>query len=339
MKIIQSNEKIWLFISDKTNPFYNLALEEFLLTKIFENYHVPIIFLWRNQNTIVIGQNQIAEIEIDLETAAKDGVNLVKRLSGGGTVFHDLGNFCFSFIVKNENQAGNYQIFLEPIIDFFKNYGLDAKIHGKNDLTINDIKISGNAQYLYKNSLLHHGTLLYDVNLQSIKKYLKLNPIKLNTKVQRSQVTQVANIIDFLENKIDKENMFKNLVDFFKKQKNIIKFNLSEKTEGIQILKSKFENYDWTFFHPAGLKKHNSARFDGGTISLWLKLNDNIIEKIIFEGDFLSIKKHDELQEKFVNQELKLTSIEKLLDEIIISDYFGKISKKELLALFFNIIK
>lgn len=334
----QNNQAISLYVSDSNDPYYNLAFEEFLATNIFIKNEIPIIFLWRNNQTIVIGKNQLADFEINLDLAKKDNVKIVKRLSGGGTVFHDLGNFCFSFIVKNEKQAGNYSLFLEPIIKFLKTYHLDAHLSGKNDLTINDIKVSGNAQYIENNVLVHHGTLLFDTNLNAIKKYLKLNLVKLETKVQLSQVTSIANIKEFMDSPINTEDFFKEFINFFKLEENITYYEINNDLLIVKnLVNDKYKKNEWTFNHPFNLEKMSSIRFGGGTISLWINQENNIINKILFEGDFLATKNHEIMLNKFIGVKIESSRISKILDQIDIPKFFGKITKQELLSLFFPI--
>ncbi|MGL5246250.1 MAG: lipoate--protein ligase [Mycoplasmoidaceae bacterium] len=326
-----------LYVSESNDPYYNLSLEEHLAKNVFPKTKIPIIFLWRNQNTIVIGKNQVAEFEIDLNNANEDKVRIVKRLSGGGTVFHDLGNFCFSFIVENEKKAGNYKLFLNPIIEFLKTYNINAKISSKNDLAVNDVKISGNAQYVLKNVLVHHGTILFNAYMPAIKKYLTVNPIKIQAKVQRSQITSVDNIINYLETKIETEEFFNKFIDYFKLQTGCTYRTIEKDNKLInEIFNEKYATKEWTFNHPYNLTKHNSKRFDGGTITLWLNIENGVIQKILFEGDFLAIEDHSKMLDKFINQKLEINNIKSILDEIDLQKYFGKISNNELLELFFE---
>ncbi|MGL5640541.1 MAG: lipoate--protein ligase [Mycoplasmoidaceae bacterium] len=326
-----------LYVSESNDPYYNLSLEEHLAKNIFPKNKVPIIFLWRNQNTIVIGKNQVAEFEIDLNNANEDKVKIVKRLSGGGAVFHDLGNFCFSFIVENEKQAGNYELFLNPIIDFLKKFNINAKISSKNDLAINDAKISGNAQYVLKNVLVHHGTILFNACLSSIKKYLIINPIKIQAKVQRSQITSVDNIINYLETKIETEEFFNKFIDYFKIQTCSTYKTVEKDNKFInEIYNNRYSTKEWTFNHPYNLSKHNSKRFDGGTITLWLNVENDLIQKILFEGDFLATEDHSKMLDKFINEKLEINNIKSIINEIDLQKYFGKISSDELLELFFE---
>ncbi|MGL4616830.1 MAG: lipoate--protein ligase [Mycoplasmoidaceae bacterium] len=326
-----------IYVSESNDPYYNLSLEEYLTKNIFSKYKIPIIFLWRNENTIVIGKNQVAEFEIDLNNAIKDKVKIVKRLSGGGAVFHDLGNFCFSFIVENEKQAGKYELFLNPIIEFLKKYKINAKVSGKNDLAINNVKISGNAQYVWKNVLVHHGTILFNACLPAIKKYLTINPIKTQSKVQRSQITSVDNIINYLEKEIETEEFFKKFIDYFKLHPGSTYKTIENDNQLVnEIYKDKYSKKEWTFNHPYNLSKYNAKRFDGGTITLWLNIENNLIEKILFEGDFLAIEDHSKMLDKFINQKLEINNIKSILNKIDLQKYFGKISSDELLELFFN---
>ena len=183
--------------NDCTDARYNLQLEE----KIFKAYNSEEDFfmLWRNDNAVIVGQNQVIENEIDLVYAQKHNVQVVRRITGGGAVYHDLGNVNYTYIGKKAGEFGNFLTFAQPVIVFLRTLGVDAQYLGKNDLGIGNRKISGNAQAVRDEYILHHGTLLFDVNVSVLEKVLTPDPEKLTSKGIKSVRSRVCNISEFVD--------------------------------------------------------------------------------------------------------------------------------------------
>ncbi len=189
----------FLIISESYDPFYNLGLEEELLNNIDENH--SIFFLWQNRKTVVIGKNQEALAECNYHTLTEEGGTLARRSSGGGAVYQDLGNLNYSFIMDNKIYDVNKQ--LTVIVESLKKLGLDPVISGRNDITINNSKFSGNAFLEKRTHSLHHGTILIDVNFQELNKYLLSNPYKVNKHKITSVVSRVINLKSLIEVDVD----------------------------------------------------------------------------------------------------------------------------------------
>ncbi|MEG0331764.1 MAG: lipoate--protein ligase family protein, partial [Clostridium sp.] len=161
-----------IFIYNKsTDPYFNLAAEEYVL----KNFNDDCFMLWRNSKAVIIGKNQNAIAEINRDYVTSNNIPVVRRLSGGGAVFHDLGNVNFTFITNDTDDFVNFGKFTEPIIGVLKdNLSINAELSGRNDLTIDSKKFSGNAQYNYKNRVLHHGTLLFSSSIDNISESLNV---------------------------------------------------------------------------------------------------------------------------------------------------------------------
>lgn len=182
-------------INDSTNPYYNLALEEFLLKN--DSITEDLFYVWRNDKSIVIGRNQNPFLEVDMDYVLKNKIPIVRRISGGGTVFQDLGNINFTFITNNISEhLNNYHYFLDPVIKILNNLGLKTYFVEKSHIYLEHKKISGNAQSYYKNKVIHHGTLLFDSNLEILS--LCLKPRYDNQNVIKSVMAKTTNIKSYL---------------------------------------------------------------------------------------------------------------------------------------------
>jgi len=190
------NVSLKFFIAEKYDPYLNLAYEEYFQDTVSENE--VILYLWQNADCVVIGKNQNAYRECHINKAKEDKVKIARRNSGGGAVFHDLGNLNFSFIAKKKNY--NIQKQLSVIIDALNDLNIFAKISGRNDIETDGKKISGNAFFYKKDNLLHHGTLLINTDPKKIQNYLNVNLIKLKAKNVSSVVSRVTTLSAINEN-------------------------------------------------------------------------------------------------------------------------------------------
>lgn len=182
----------YLVFSDSHSPFQNMALEEHL-TRILKDGDF-YFYLWQNADTIVIGLNQNAWRECDVETFLNDGGNLARRSTGGGTVYHDLGNLNFSFVGSD---TYNLEKQLKLLLHALSNLGITAEFSGRNDLTVNGFKFSGNAFRHTKTFDLHHGTLLVDADMTKLGKYLRVPKLKLESKGIKSVRSRVCNLKEY----------------------------------------------------------------------------------------------------------------------------------------------
>src|SRR5699024_1426271 len=160
---------------ESTDPYFNVATDEYILKYLQED----CFMLWRNDNAIIIGQYQNALAEINYDYVKAHDIKVVRRLSGGGAVYHDLGNLNFSFTKSGkDSNLSDFEKFTRPIVEVLQSFGVNAQFEGKNDITIDGKKISGNAAHIYKNKILHHGTLLFSSEMRNVAEALKINPVK-----------------------------------------------------------------------------------------------------------------------------------------------------------------
>lgn len=314
------------YINKNKDPYFNLATEEYLISN--GDITDEILLLWQNHNTIVVGRNQNTIEEINNEYVREKKVNVVRRLSGGGAVYQDLGNLNFTFIFnKNQDNARNYALFTKPIIDVLQSLGLNAKNSGKNDIVIDDKKISGNAQYTFNNRILHHGTILFNVDMQMLPKVLKPDLEKLQSKGIKSVQARVTNILPLLKTPLTIDQFQQLIVEKLQHTKNTKVMLLTpEMIKGIEILANqKYRNWDWNYGKsPTFDLKHKTLFPNKGTIHVALNVQSGIISNIKIYGDFLGFAGTTQLEQNLTNQKYNIPTIANIIKNVNIPAIFGQ---------------
>ena len=233
--------------SHSLNPYFNLAAEEYLLNHTQED----ICRFWQNENTVVIGKHQAMPAEVNTKVAFYKDIKIARRISGGGTVFHDTGNLNFTFIKNNPNGQNliDFKQFTQPIIDALKVLGLTVEHSGRNDLLLNGFKISGNAEHLSQklHRTLHHGTLLFNSNLNNLGDILKTPIAQFEGKFVQSKRSKVVNICEYLPTAITMEHFRNHLVNYFNNNLagNLSPLSAKEIIEIEQLANQKYSTIDW----------------------------------------------------------------------------------------------
>lgn len=311
------------------DAYFNLATEEYLL----KEFHDDLFTLWRNEPSIIVGKHQNALAEINIDFVKSNNIKVVRRLSGGGTVFHDLGNLNFTFIMNGvSNQLVDFHKYTVPILDVLKKLGVHAKFEGRNDLTIDGKKFSGNAEHVFKNRILHHGTLLFSSVMTDLSAALNVDPMKFQDKAVKSVRSRVTNISEHLPEPID-ILVFKDLVmhHIMEMYPDAQPYELSEvDLQKIQRLKeTKYATWEWNFGYSP---KYNLQRFvktGGGKIEFDLNVQNGIIENIKFFGDFFNTRETEELEAMLLGCKHEEESIRERLSGINIGDYFTRVEMDE----------
>jgi len=325
-----------IYIYNKnTNPYFNLAAEEYVL----KEFKDECFMLWRNEPSIIIGKNQNTLSEINLEYVKEYKIPVVRRLSGGGAVFHDLGNLNFTFIVNDDMSSfSDFKKFTNPIIEVLKQLSINAEFSGRNDLTIDGKKFSGNAQYYYKNRVLHHGTLLFSSNITDLSAALKVRPVKFEDKGVKSVSKRVTNISEHLKRPLGIEEFIDLIMNHIKEKEGsseLYEFN-EEDLKKIQKLKEeKYITWEWNFGTSPDYSFKNEKKFPGGTIEVNLNVEKGVIKDIKIYGDFFS--KHDISDVENILKGIKHSEEEvyRLLSKINIQDYFSNITIDNLIEVMF----
>lgn len=268
-----------LFIKGKgTYPYENLALEEYLTFHVGDNE--CILYLWQNCHTVVIGRNQNCWKECKVGELEDDGGYLVRRLSGGGAVYHDLGNLNFTFAVKKDNY--NVDMQLQVIIEAVKKLGINAEKTGRNDITVDGRKFSGNAFYKSGDFCYHHGTLLIDVNTEDMSKYLNVSKEKLQSKSVSSVKSRVINLRKLCPS-LTTDVMCEKLIESFGEVYGLNPEKISEsqiEKEEFEILKEKFESWEWKYGRKIEFQHEMCARFNWGDIQLQFQVQGGKIKSL-----------------------------------------------------------
>lgn len=325
-----------LFINhNNTNPYFNHAAEEYVLTS-FED---ECFMLWRNDPCILIGKNQNAFAEINEPYVNSNNIKVVRRLTGGGAVFNDLGNINFTFISKsNTDVYENFKKFTAPILRSLQALGVDATFSGRNDLVIDGKKFSGNAQYYYKDKVLHHGTLLFSSSMNNLTQALKVNPLKIKSKGVASIRSRVTNISDYLNNNMDVLTFKNYVVDFVMKEFNetmLYTFNDKDLSIIDTIIKNRFSQYEWNFGKLNYYTHSKEKRFNGGTLEVNLNIENKIIKDFKIYGDFFFTKNIKDLETLLINKEYNLSTIKSIFKSINVTDYIHNINNDDLIELIF----
>lgn len=288
--------------NSSTDPYYNLALEEWLM----KNSNDDVFILWQNKPTVVIGRYQNAYAEVNIPFAEQNGISIVRRMSGGGAVYHDLGNINYTFIVKDDGSGIDFGRFLKPIREVLASLGIETEISGRNDLVMNGKKISGSAQCRKYGKVLHHGTLLVDVDVEALTKVLNVSSEKLVSKGINSVRSRVVNIKDVYPD-IDM-TMIKNALS---SKFSAIRFELTERENAeISLLaKEKYSSWDYVYGSSKALSKTVKERFDSGSVELSFDSENGIIKDIKISGDFFADGDISSLENALIGCRLELNAL------------------------------
>lgn len=273
-----------LDIRDSIDPYYNLALEEVL----FKQRKAEYCMLWQSANAIVVGKHQNTYAEINLDFVREKGIDIARRLSGGGAVYHDLGNVNFTFIKNGQKgKMIDFDQFLEPMIEALNAMGLKTYKGKRNEIMLDGKKISGNAEHTFKERVLHHGTLLFDSQLQVLIKSLRIDPFKYQDKAIKSVQSRVTNIAEYLpdESLVSfRQQLLKGLMGILPNAE-IMSFPESLHHEVAELADSKYKSWDWIYGYSPKYQLHRKFKHQSIPLELKLSVKKGKIEEVQLEGD------------------------------------------------------
>ena len=278
--------KFYFITHDNNDAYFNLASEEYLLKQTDGFY----FYLWVNDRAVIVGTNQNAIEEVNLAYTEQAGVKVVRRLTGGGTVYHDKGNICYTVIAPYNQNEEHYKKFTAPIIEYLNSLGVSAKFSGRNDITIDDKKISGNAQTVYKDRIMHHGTILFNTDSSELAKCLNPSKLKMQSKGIKSVRARVTNVIDHLKSKMTVEEFKKGLQKEFEKTCTPYEFSDKDIWAINKLIEEKYSTYEWNIGRsPIGTNTF-TQKFDFGIFTLTFSTKNGTISDAMVFGDFFEKK-------------------------------------------------
>ena len=328
------------FIDNKgiTDPRINLAIEEYALKTMDVDKDSYFLF-YINEPSIIIGKNQNTIEEINTDYVESNGIHVVRRLSGGGAVYHDLGNLNFSFLTKDDGDSfRNFKKFTQPIVDALKEMGVDAELSGRNDILAGGRKISGNAQFSTKGRMFSHGTLMFDTEIEAVVSALKVRKDKIESKGIKSIRSRVANIMEFIEEPISIDDFrLKLLHSIFGGEEEVKTIELTEEDWAniYALSKERYANWEWNYGKSPAFNMSHSERFPVGGIDVRLQVKNGVIEDAHIYGDFFGVGDVADIEALLVGTAYEKSAITESLGDIDITTYLGGITKEQFLQLIY----
>lgn len=321
--------------SNCTDPAWNLALEEY----VFEcmNPSRSYLMLWQNQNTIVVGKFQNTAGEVNNEYVRQHGITVVRRLSGGGAVYHDLGNLNFTFIT-DADPSGQIDLrsFCLPILETLRSFGVPAELSGRNDMMIEGRKFSGNAQYLKNGRVMHHGTLLFDSDLSVMSKALHVDRAKMESKGIQSVESRVTNLKEHLPPDVTMEVFKGRLLEHLAKANPMVPISLTAEDESAidKIRRQRYDTWEWNYGKSPAYQTTRKLRIEGcGTVEVCLSVESGLISLLRFQGDFFGTEDPSALASALVGCPCRRDTVAQLLSTLDLGRYIHGLTPDALVQL------
>ncbi|HEN9917380.1 TPA: lipoate--protein ligase [Streptococcus agalactiae] len=319
-------------VNTSNDPAYNVALEAYAFQKLTDIDEIFI--LWINEPAIIIGRHQNTIQEINKEFIDKNGIHVVRRLSGGGAVYHDLNNLNYT-IISNNTQEGafDFQTFSKPVIDTLAKLGVKAEFTGRNDLEINGQKFAGNAQAYYKGRMMHHGCLLFDVDMSVLGQALKVSKDKIESKGIKSVRARVTNIVDHLSDKITVQEFSDAILAQMKEEyPEMDEYVLSDaELSEIQAMRdNQFATWDWTYGKAPEYTIERGVRYPAGKITTYANVENSTIKSVKIFGDFFGVKPVDDIEKMLEGVRYDYKDVLAALKTVDTSKYFSRMTPEEI---------
>lgn len=321
-----------IYLEAKGNdPAYNTALELFAFNELAKKDNV--FMLWINQPCIVVGKNQNTREEIDQHYCDENDIKIVRRISGGGAVYHDYNNLNYTIISNEDDEADfNFKSLSQPVIDTLAEMGVKAEFKGRNDLQIGDQKFCGNAQYIKGKRIMHHGCIMFDVDLSVLTKALTVSKDKYESKGKKSVRARVTNIKPHLEDQtLTVKDFMNTLRNFMDKKYHMEEYVLTEEDEKkvLAIKAEKNDSWDWVYGKNPEFTVQRKRKLPTGKVEANINVINNVIENVKFYGDFFGVKDVVELAQKLQGIRYDRKSVEKVINSVNINEYFMGVTNEE----------
>ena len=320
-----------------TDPYINLAIEEYVLNNFGEEDTYLLFYV--NNPSIIIGRNQNTIEEINTKYVEDNNIKVVRRLSGGGAVYHDQGNLNFSFITKDDGDSfHNFAKFTDPMVEALNALNVPAALVGRNDLVADGRKISGNAQFTTRGRMFSHGTLMLDSEIEHVVSALNVNAEKIKSKGIKSIRSRVANIVEFLDEKITmddfKEHILKFLFDV-EDIKDVPQYKLTEEDWANihKISEERYQKWEWNYGKSPTFDIQKTHKFPAGLVDVRMDVSKGTIKDCKIYGDFFGVGDVKIIEEKLIGTQYRRQALEDALADIDVPHYLGKISREEFIDL------
>ena len=320
---------------ETTDPARNLAAEE-VVFECLPRDRADVI-LWQNDHAVIVGKYQNTAAEVNVAWAREHGVRIVRRLSGGGAVYHDLGNLNFT-VITDADPDGKVDLrsFCEPVVAALARFGVRAEISGRNDITVDGRKFSGNAQYIRRGRVMHHGTILFDSDLSAVQKVLTVRAEKIAGKGVDSVRSRVTNLRPYLPGTVSLADFRKVLLEELTEglQAEEYRFSAAEEETIDERVQNRYGTWEWNFGASPAATLLKRERFEGcGSVEALMRLKKGRIEALQFHGDFFSTREPALLAEQLIGLRPEKNVLEEALKDTDVSLYFTGLEAEQLAGL------
>lgn len=321
--------------SPSHNAYFNIASEEYLLQKFPQE---EILLFYINAPSIIIGKFQNTLAEINLDYLKENDIKVVRRLSGGGAVYHDLGNLNFSFhTLASDKDFSDFETFTTPVVKLLNSLGVPAKLEGRNDLLVDGKKFSGNAKTIKSKKMIQHGTILINSEMAVLADALKVNPLKFVDKAVKSNRARVTNLIDYLPSGTTTASFKQLFIEEIKSSNEnvqVYEFDQQDMEAIEKLIAEKYSTWEWNFGFSPDYNFKKANKVPAGFIEVHLDVHKGIIQEAKIFGDFFASNAIEELEGKLVGVKHDQDAIRSLFHTLDIQSYFGKVTVEEVLEIF-----
>ncbi len=311
-----------LYVSNTNDTSFNMAMEYYLFNEIKES----VFYLWVNRPSVIIGRFQNAVEEVNMNFTDQNDIVVRRRVSGGGAVYHDEGNLNYSIITNSKDAKISFKEFTYPVIETLKQMGIEAGFTGRNDIEVNGYKICGNAQHLSKERLMHHGCILFDVDLGMLSKSLNVSERKISSKGIKSVRSRVKNIVEFLDKDFSMDEfktiMIEKMKEYYPDIKTIT-LTEADKKKINKIKEEKFDTWEWNIGKSPKHNIRNTKKLPTGNYEVTINVEEGHIKAIKFFGDFFGIGKIEEFEKALMGVRFDKKDVEKVLGQFNIMKLFS----------------
>jgi len=315
---------------DNRDAYFNLASEEYLLKQTDGFY----FYLWINDPAVIVGVNQNALQEVNLGYTKENSIKVVRRLTGGGAVYHDSGNLCYTVIAPYNDSENNYVKFTAPVIEYLNSLGVKAEFSGRNDITIDGKKISGNAQTVYNNRIMHHGTILFSTDPERLKNSLNPSKLKIESKGIKSIRARVTNVKDHLKTPLTIEQFKQGLSQKLANGAEICSFSALDIAKINKLVEEKYSLYEWNIGKSPKGKNKMQEKFPFGIVEITFDTENGKIFNAEITGDFFSLQDVKPLSKKLNGVPFTFDGIKNAISDV--DKYIVGANASDLAKAFFN---